>query len=220
MLAPGAPRGVSGPVAEILHVVHVEAQEVSEAVGEEESVSAALDQALRITPEDPDIDEALGEDPGGEEVEIAVAHARANRGDRSLLSGENDVVEISLGGAEAPRDRPGPGHVGGPALMLRPCVAEEEISLGEGIKVGGVVEHLAVDADDRVVGGLHPAQRHRPVDRREHLLLGDPRAGRGHPGEVSVVGARRGGAEELEGAGVVDHAELDHRLGERRVDLS
>ena len=77
-----APRRVAGAIAEVLHVVDVQAQQVADAVREQQRDHAVLRQLDRVAAQDAEIDEARGERLAREHVDVAIAAARRHRGDR------------------------------------------------------------------------------------------------------------------------------------------
>ena len=66
---------VAGAIAEILHVVDVEADEVPDAVREQQREHAVGDELDRVAAQDAEIDEAHREGLACEDVDVAVARA-------------------------------------------------------------------------------------------------------------------------------------------------
>ena len=66
--------------------------------------------------------------------------------ERRALRGEHDVVDLALGGAEAPVDRKRAREIGGIAVELAAGVDQQQIAVAQHGVVGDVVQHAGVRA--------------------------------------------------------------------------
>ena len=96
LLAASPARGIAGPIAEVLHVVDFEADQVTDAMGEEQRMGAAFDERVDVTLQDTFVYQASRDRAGGREMNIAVANARADAIDGVELGLQNDLVDRTL----------------------------------------------------------------------------------------------------------------------------
>ena len=198
----------------------VQAQQVADAVREQQRDHAVRRQLDRVAAQDAEVDEPRGERLAREHVDVAVAAARRHRGDRLLLRGQHDLVDLALRGREAAGHRPGARDVAGPAARrLGADVGEQQIAVGEAQVVALAVQDLAVRRDDRRVGAAHPARHERaPPSPRAPRAAAASGTRRAHAGGVRRRG-RRGRQAQLGARGVVVvKAQLDDRVRERRIE--
>ncbi len=168
----------------------VEAEQVADAVREEDRRRPALAEAVEVTLEDAEIAQARDEGAARGLVDGAVARALLHEGDRRLLRGEDRLVDRALRGREFAAHRPDAGDVRGPALdALAADVGEHEVARGDGVVVARVVEHLAVDRDDGPVGVVEVMAAQLADHRRGDLPLEAGVAGGAHAHHVRL---RRG----------------------------
>ena len=93
---PLLPELVADDVAEVLHVVDIEAHHVSEPVHEEHRVRARLDRRLRIPLHEAEVLEAGGDGPRRQQVELAVGDPGRGGRDRRLVGRQHDLVDVAL----------------------------------------------------------------------------------------------------------------------------
>ncbi len=93
---PLLPDLVADDVAEVLHVVDVEAQHVAEPVDEEHRVRARLDRSLHIPLHEAEVLEAGGDGPRRQQVELAVGDSGRGGRDRRFVGRQHDLVDFAL----------------------------------------------------------------------------------------------------------------------------
>src|SRR6185436_8004551 len=99
--------------------------------------------------QDAEVDEPGRERLTGEHVNVAVTAAGRDGGDRLLLRGEDDLVELALRRRVAPRRGPRAGDVARPAGgRLGADVGEQQVAVGEPFVVTFAVQDLAVRRDN------------------------------------------------------------------------
>ncbi len=176
--------GIADDVAEILHVVHIEAHHVADAVREEERVGADLDRVVRVALHQSEGGETAGDGSSSEAVHFTVVVPRPGGRDDGHLGGEDDLVDPALPVGESAVDRKGAGDVRGvESGRLGPRVHEQEIAVGKRVVIAVVVEHLAADRDDGGEG-LLAAEFERPGLHQTgdlELVTSRARLGHGHP---------------------------------------
>src|SRR6185436_7986694 len=106
---------VAGAIAEVLHVVHVQPQQMADAVREQQRDDAIRRELDRVAAQDAEVDEPGRERLTGEHVNVAVTAAGRDGGDRLLLRGEDDLVELALRRRVTPRRGPRAGDVARPS---------------------------------------------------------------------------------------------------------
>jgi len=71
----------------------------------EESHHAIGDQFGGIAAQDAEIDQTIGDEPAGQEMQLAERHAWPHRRDNALLGVQDHLVEVPLGGRVVSADR-------------------------------------------------------------------------------------------------------------------
>lgn len=184
-------------------VVHLEPQPVRGLMGKEWLVGSGLEQLRHATLENPQIQESLRQHPTGGVVERADANTRAGRLDRRGPRGVHELVDITLGRAEATAGRVGSRNISMIHPHLGPRVDQNQVGLPDPTGVVDVVEHAAVGATshDRI-----KARTRRPPDAERGFdgSLHDPftRARPHFPG-ASPMTLDRDGARVTDGRQLV-----------------
>ncbi len=213
-----AARRVSGAIAEVLHVVHVEPEQVSDAVRKKQRAGSALVELRRIAAQDAELDQPADELATGGAVDVEKARAGPHARERGALRREHDLVELALRRREPARYRPRPRDVACPPLgSLRADVGEEQIRLPELAMMRGRVQDLAVHRHDGSVRGRHAVSHDDRLHRGADQRFADARSRRGEPRGVGLRRHFRRELELLDRRGVVLETELDDGVGEREI---
>ena len=195
LLAALAPGRVGDGVTEGLHVVHVEADQVADAVREEQRVGAGLDQAIDAALQQAHVDQPLGDHSRREQVQVAIAHAGLDRLDRRHFGAQHDVVDVASFGVELAADRPGSRDVRAiPGGVLGAAVEQDDVGLLEHVVVAVVVQHLTAHAENRVVRRDAAMLREAPLDQTRQLLLENAGTRVGDRRDVCLAGDPGGAA--------------------------
>ena len=109
---------IAGQVAEVFHVVNVEAQQMPEPVWEKQCVRSARRKLGRVASQQVGLDQPLADDPTGQVVNVAETPARNTGRDRFALGSQNGVVEPALDGRELSTNGISSCDVGGVAAGL------------------------------------------------------------------------------------------------------
>ena len=181
---------VSHPLlAEVLHVVDVEAHHVARAAGEEEGVGSGSDSLVHIALHQAETLHAFGNGGAGSEVDVAEGHTGSQRGHSRAVGVEAEVEDGLLTLVEPLAYRARGGEVAAVvAGHLGTGVEEEEVTVVGGVNVAMIVKRLAVcggDDGERVVA---PTLLGNGGDGRAHLGLVDARAHHAHHGAVHIHG--------------------------------
>jgi hypothetical protein len=126
LLRPRPARGVGRAVAVGLQVVHVEAEEVTDAVGEEQRVGVGGQGRLDAAAHEPLVTQELGQDLRRAHVYVAVSHPRAHELNRRPLGGQHSLIRRALAPREAAVHRPGACDVDGVARVALAAAVEEQ----------------------------------------------------------------------------------------------
>src|SRR5689334_15345431 len=96
--------------------MHVEPDQVSDAMREEQRGGTPRVQILELAAEDAELDEPCEQATTCGTVHVQVASPGTDRGDSIELSGQNDIVDRALGRRKTAVCRPNARHVRRPAL--------------------------------------------------------------------------------------------------------
>ena len=115
-------------LAEIFHVMHIQAQHVPEPVRHEQRVRTGVDSLLHIAAHQLQVLETGDQGPADRPVHLLIRDSGTDQCAGMLHAGQNGLVDVTLPGREDAANRQRPGVVGGiMPVAFDPAIHEQQV---------------------------------------------------------------------------------------------